>query len=91
MQDVRVRRGADVVSDHHLVVARLKLKLKRNQTDASDRRMKYNISLLKDPKMREQFGLVLENKFKLLEDLVEEEDNVLNRCQKVKETLRSTC
>ena len=30
LQDVRVRRGADVASDHHLLVARLKLKLRRN-------------------------------------------------------------
>jgi len=28
LQDVRVRRGADVDSDHHLVTANLKLKLK---------------------------------------------------------------
>ena len=27
-QDVRVKRGADVASDHHLVIANLKLKLK---------------------------------------------------------------
>jgi hypothetical protein len=92
LQDVRVRRGADVGSDHHLVVARLKLKLKRNQTDASDGRVKYNISLLKDPKTKEQFNLVLENRFKVLQELIEEEeDNVFNRWQKVKETLRSSC
>ena len=30
LQDVRVKRGADVGSDHHLLVARLKLKLKKN-------------------------------------------------------------
>ena len=30
LQDVHVKRGADVVSDHHLVTARLKLKLRRN-------------------------------------------------------------
>ena len=29
-QDVRVKRGADVASDHHLVIANLKRKLKRN-------------------------------------------------------------
>ena len=29
LQDVRVKRGADVASDHHLVTARLKLKLKK--------------------------------------------------------------
>ncbi len=91
LQEVRVRRGADVAYDHHLVMAKLKLKLKRNQTDASDRRVKYNVSLLKDPKTREQFGLALENKFKMLQHLFEEEDNMLNRWQKVKETLRSTC
>ncbi|VDO56597.1 unnamed protein product [Schistosoma margrebowiei] len=28
MEDVRTRRGADMASDHHLVVAKIKLKLK---------------------------------------------------------------
>ncbi|VDP71995.1 unnamed protein product [Schistosoma mattheei] len=32
MEDVRTRRGADIDSDHHLVVANLKLKLKKNWT-----------------------------------------------------------
>ncbi|VDP76110.1 unnamed protein product [Schistosoma mattheei] len=30
MEDVRTRRGADIPSDHHLVVANLKLKLNKN-------------------------------------------------------------
>nr|XP_042711954.1 craniofacial development protein 2-like [Chrysemys picta bellii] len=51
LQDVRVRRGADVASDHHLVVTRLKLK--KNWIDASDRRVKYNVFLLKDHKIKE--------------------------------------
>ncbi|VDP53102.1 unnamed protein product [Schistosoma margrebowiei] len=32
MEDVRTKRGADIASDHHLVVANLKLKLKKNRT-----------------------------------------------------------
>ncbi|VDP71445.1 unnamed protein product [Schistosoma curassoni] len=32
MGDVRSRRGADIASDHHLVVANLKMKLKKNPT-----------------------------------------------------------
>ncbi|VDP50706.1 unnamed protein product, partial [Schistosoma curassoni] len=32
MEDVRIRRGADIASDHHQVVANLKLKLKKNWT-----------------------------------------------------------
>uniref|UniRef100_A0A452GGJ1 Endonuclease/exonuclease/phosphatase domain-containing protein n=1 Tax=Gopherus agassizii TaxID=38772 RepID=A0A452GGJ1_9SAUR len=92
LQDVRVRRGADAASDHHLVVARLKLKLKKNWIDASDRRVKYNVSLLKDHKTKEDFGLTLKNKFSVLQDQSEEEeDSVLNRWQKVRETLRSVC
>ncbi|VDP23102.1 unnamed protein product [Schistosoma margrebowiei] len=30
MENVRTRRGADIASDHHIVVANLKLKLKKN-------------------------------------------------------------
>jgi hypothetical protein len=32
LQDVRVKRRADIASDHHLLVARLRLKLMRNWT-----------------------------------------------------------
>lgn len=34
LQDVRVKRGADVAPDHHLVIANLKLKLTKNWTGA---------------------------------------------------------
>ncbi|XP_032397549.1 uncharacterized protein LOC116705458 [Etheostoma spectabile] len=41
---------------------------------------------------RQEFGLALKNKFEVLQELLEEEDdNVVNRWQKVKETLRSAC
>uniref|UniRef100_A0A8C4XXD4 Endonuclease/exonuclease/phosphatase domain-containing protein n=1 Tax=Gopherus evgoodei TaxID=1825980 RepID=A0A8C4XXD4_9SAUR len=92
LQDIRVRRRADAASDHHLVVARLKLKLKKNWIDTSDRRVKYNVSLLKDHKTKEDFGPRLKNKFSVLQDRSEEEeDSVLNRWQKVRHTLRSVC
>ena len=38
LQDVRVKRGADVASDHHLETARLKLKLRRNEVDQERRK-----------------------------------------------------
>jgi len=40
--EVRVRRGADVASDHHLLVARLKLKLRRNWTERTNQYLGYN-------------------------------------------------
>ncbi len=35
LQDVRVKRGADAASDHHLLMATLKLKLKRNGMEST--------------------------------------------------------
>ena len=47
LQDVQVRRGADTASDHHLVLAKLKLKLKRNWTRHTTR-TRYNADFLND-------------------------------------------
>ena len=48
LQDVRVMRGADVASDHHLVTARLKLKLRRNGVEHERGKARYNVNFLKD-------------------------------------------
>ena len=45
--DVRVYWGADVASDHHLVLARIKMKLKRVWVTRSTRPC-YNVRFLKD-------------------------------------------
>ena len=37
MQDVRVQRGADAASKHHLVLARMKIKLKKREVKRSTR------------------------------------------------------
>ena len=46
-QDVRVMRGADVSSDHHLLMTTVRLRLKRFTT-ANSTRTKYNVGLLRD-------------------------------------------
>jgi len=35
LQDVRVKRGADAATDHHLIVAKVKLKLKKYPNSTS--------------------------------------------------------
>ncbi|VDP22427.1 unnamed protein product [Schistosoma margrebowiei] len=42
MEDVRTRREANIASDHHLVVANLKLKLKKNWTN-SNTKVQYSL------------------------------------------------
>ena len=66
LQDVRVRRGADVASDHHLVMTRVKLKLKKNPSVIT-RRQRYNVSLLRNNEKREEYQNRLHNKFQVLD------------------------
>nr|KAG5702940.1 hypothetical protein BaRGS_034713 [Batillaria attramentaria] len=73
LQDVRVKRGADVASDHHLLVARLKLKLKKNWTGETGQRQRYNTTLLKGTTKLQEFQIILSNKFQVLQELLEEE------------------
>ena len=71
LQDVRVRRGADVASDHHLLVARVKLRLRRNFAGERNQRNKFNTILLRDPIKLQEFKLALSNKFQTLQELTE--------------------
>ena len=65
LQDVRVRRGADVGSDHHLVTATLKLKLTRNGPGKA-RQQQFYVKKLKEPRAKSTFTLQLKNKFQTL-------------------------
>lgn len=88
LQEVRVRRGADVASDHHLLVARLRLKLKRHCT-AETCRPQFNTSPLKDTTKLQEFKITLTNKFEVLKELIEDE-SLEEKWQEVK-TVVSTC
>ena len=91
LQDVRVKRGADAASDHHLLVAILKLKLKKNRMETAVKRKKYNVSFLKDAQTREEYRLNLTNRFQVLQELLEEETDLNKQWQNIKETWTSTC
>ena len=71
MEDVRALRGADIGSDHHLLLAVLKLRLRRYHKRDNFKRPKYQVSILQGNK-KEEFKLELRNRFKPLE-LVEED------------------
>ena len=59
--DVRVMRGADASSDHHLLAGKLQLKLKRSVRGTVSR-VKYDINLMKDPLISQQFSITIRNK-----------------------------
>ena len=61
-------RGADVGSDRHLVIAKLRLKLTRYRVAGAGRRLTYDKVRLKSPTIRKaQFVLELKNRFQCLQ------------------------
>ena len=90
LQDVRVKRGADAASDHHLLVARIQLKLKRHYTGQTSQRLYYNTSLLKDKSKQEEFKITLSNKFQVLNELLDEE-TIDGKWKELKEAVQTTC
>ena len=91
LQDVRVRRGADVASDHHLLVSHVKLKLRRDFSGQKNKRTRYDFTLLKDSNKLEEFNIKLQNRFAVLQDLMVEEESIEGRWKGIKDSVTETC
>ncbi|XP_042243416.1 craniofacial development protein 2-like [Homarus americanus] len=76
LRDVRTYtcRGADVGSDHQMVVATVQLKLETRER--SEELTSYDTKKLLDPQIKEEFQLECRNRFIVLETLNEEEPGV---------------
>ena len=90
---MRVERGADFASDHHLVTARLKLKLRRNEVDQERRKGRYNVDYLKDQNTAQEYKVALSNRFKVLQELYDEDEgvNIDRHWSHIKEAVNTTC
>lgn len=91
--DVKVRRGADVGRDHHLMVAVLKMKLRKTGGRKAGR-PRFNVGKLKDPTLKSAFVLQLKNRFQTLADMEDhtqpDADEVNNRWEHVKKAYLKT-
>ncbi|VDP81487.1 unnamed protein product [Schistosoma curassoni] len=91
MEDVRTRRGADTASDHHLVVANLKLKLEKHWTTEQTALHRFNTAFLRHIDKLNKFKITLNNRFQALQDLLKEEETTTeDNCERIKEALTST-
>ena len=93
MADVRAYRGADVGSDHHLVIGRFKLKLKKMTPhhQNQEKRVKYKVQSLRCTTSQDNFKLTLRNKFQTLGELIEEDLGVEEHWSAIKEIFTTTC
>ena len=67
LQDVGARRGADVGSDHVLIIAKVKLKLRR-MAKKDQRAPSLDVRKLKDPNVRRTYQTEIRNRFAVLLD-----------------------
>lgn len=65
--DTKARCGVNTGSDHHVVICKLKLKLKRTDRKTKTKQKRYDVRTFKDPACRERFRIELRNRFAVLE------------------------
>ncbi|VDP75353.1 unnamed protein product [Schistosoma curassoni] len=70
MEDVRTKRGADIASDHHLLITKMKFKLKKHRTTGRTKSQKFNMALIRDTDKLNKFKIVLTNIFQAFHDLL---------------------
>lgn len=76
LHDIRVKRVADVWSEHHLVTANIKLKLIKVAPKSIIRRI--DTGKLKDNKARQDFRLELKNRLQVLQHYGDEDREVVD-------------
>ena len=86
LQDVKSNRGADIGSDHVLVMATVSLKL-RKTIRGEERQQRFDPANLKNSNTEEAFKLELNNRFHVLKE--EQEMNIDSFNQVLTETSKS--
>ena len=71
--NVVLLHGVDIGSDHHLLMAKVRLKIAKVRKGESGQ-VRFEVSKLKDLELRSTFKLALHNRFEGLQQLMEEEE-----------------
>ncbi|VDO82707.1 unnamed protein product [Schistosoma margrebowiei] len=77
MEDVRTKRGADMASDHHLLVAKMKLKLMKHWTTRRTISQKFNTAFRRDTDKLNNFKIVLGSRVQAFHDLLNGEGTTM--------------
>lgn len=79
--DTKVSRGADIASDHYMVISKVKLKLQRTDKKTKLERERFNTKRLQQGVYKEKFQLQIRNRFQVLgesKDINDAWDNFKN-------------
>ncbi|VDP68461.1 unnamed protein product [Schistosoma curassoni] len=91
MKDMKTKRGADIASHHHLLVAKMKLKLKKHWTMWRTISQKFNTAFLQDTNKLNEFEIALSNKLQAFHDLLNGKRTIMeSKWKEIKEAINST-
>ena len=79
VMDTRAMRGADIVNNHQLVRSKIKLKLKKKQKNKTSDQKFFYIIKLQQPAIKTQFSLKLCNKYDILQDYDETDEEEVEK------------
>lgn len=88
--DVRNKRGADIWSDHHLILATLRIKVLVNKKKQLCASRKLDIGKLRAPIIREQYCIELRNRYQKLADDGALNAGVENTWKNIRDAIRET-
>ncbi|VDP19429.1 unnamed protein product [Schistosoma margrebowiei] len=90
-EDVRTKRGADIASGHHLLVAKMKMILKKHRTMGRTISQEFNPAFLRDTDKLNKFKIALRDRFQTFHDLLTRDGTTMESNWKgIKETIFST-
>ncbi|VDP26186.1 unnamed protein product [Schistosoma margrebowiei] len=70
--EVRIKREADIASDHHLVVAKMKPKLNKHWTAGETALQRFTTAFRRDANKLNKSEITLNNRFQALQDLLKD-------------------
>ena len=85
--DVRVKRGADINSDHHLLVGEFRMELAAKKKTDNKVQRRFEIRKRQNTKTRQELGITLQNRFQTLE----EGKNIDEKWTRCKNAITDTC
>ena len=81
---MRAYRGADIDSDHRLVIAKLRARIARVRKHGPQRQTRFDIGKLSEEQARQKFAVTLSNRFQALSET--EDGSIEKKWQRVKES-----
>ncbi|VDP42409.1 unnamed protein product [Schistosoma margrebowiei] len=90
MEDLRTSRGVDRASDPHLIVVKMKLKLKKHWTAGKTTVQRFNTAILRDTKKLNEFKITQQQVLSLTES-TDKETTIEDKWEGIEGALASTC